>query len=102
MFKIVVVVISMVTGVPVSNPVRYTSADQFELASDCEAALAKSLPVLLADLNAALHERGAPKNVEVVVRTADCEFYEADPASDNLANILRDMIRGGGFGTMRP
>ena len=102
MFKIVVTVIALAGGLPMGDTTKYTSVDRFEYSSDCEAAREKSTPGLLDQLNADLRERGAPKNVYFTVRTADCVFYEADPASDALSQVLRDMLRGGGFGTMQP
>jgi hypothetical protein len=95
MFKIVASVIFMLGSTPHGNRV-YTSLDQFETKEACEAAAAKSLPSLLEQVAADL-----PSNIDVK-GTATCVHIEPDPAADGISDALRTMIRGGGFGTMRP
>ena len=107
MFVIVVVVAVIVGGAP-ENMYQYTSRTTFESLQACEDARGTSVGGLLKDLENQIRDGGHTDTT--VSAESECRGLSSsnsradklvDRSMDLLSETFRDMIRGGGFGTVR-
>jgi len=104
LFKIVVVSLTLVGNVVQGAPEVRTSVTVFDNQKQCEAAREALVAELVADLDSVLRESGPPgayTQAESSCAGIPTSGSLSDRGADQLAQTLRDMIRGGGFGTIR-